>query len=186
MNARRSRILNEFSLWVAMSAARQGCPVRGKKLYPFLGSVDLTAIVDGEHEWTADGFESWHEAQAVGLAVAARIPIGWSAKLIAMLLKTRVYTGSEGHGSLTPLIHPPIDNALVAEIRRRYPLHDSRNRRLRSLCDAGVPITRIVTYEQYRDVIRGLREVATRENCTLFETESLWSARDADDPVANA
>ena len=104
--------------------------MRGKKLYPFLQSVDLTAIIDGEHEWTADGFESWHEAQAVGLAIAARIPIGWSAKLIAMLLKTRVYTGREGHDSLTPLVHPPIDNALVAEIRRRYvsqPKPDKRN-----------------------------------------------------------
>jgi hypothetical protein len=32
-------------------------------------------------------------------------------------------------------------------------------------------------------VINGLREVAARENCTLFETESLWSARDAEDEV---
>lgn len=177
--------MNEFSLWVAMSAARQGCPVRGRKLYPFLQSVDLTAILDGEHEWTADEFQSWHEAQAVALARAAEIPLGWSAKLIAMLLKTRVYLGREGHCSLAPLIHPPIDNALIAEIRRRYPLHDSRNTRLRNLCDCGVPISRIATYHQYRDVIRGLLEVATRENCTLFEIESLWRARDAEDPVGN-
>lgn len=156
----------------------KGAPCEERSSIRSCNRFDLTAIIDGEHEWTADGFESWHEAQAAGLAVAARIPIGWSAKLIAMLLKTRVYTGREGHRSLAPLIHPPIDNALVAEIRRRYPLHDSRNTSLRSLCDAGVPITRIVTYEQYRDVIRGLREVATRENCTLFETESLWSTRD--------
>lgn len=112
--------------------------------------------------------------------------MGWSAKLIAMLLKILVYVGSEGHPSLVPSLHPPIDNALIAEIRRRYPLRDSRNAVLRRRCGGGVPITRIVTYDQYRDVVLGLPEVATRENCTLFEIESLWSARDAEEVAARA
>lgn len=166
-----------------MSAARQGCSVRGKKLYPFLQSVDLTPILDGENEWTTDRFESWHEAQTGRLAAAARIFIGWAAKLIAMVLKTRVYLGKEGHVSLAAVIHPPIDNALITEIQRRYPYSDSQNRRLRNLCEGGIPISKILNYEQYRDVISGFKEVATREDCTLFETESLWSARRADDQV---
>ena len=183
MNARKLRIFNEFSMWVAMSAARQGCPVRGRKLYPFLQSVDLTAILDIDHEWTADGFQSWHQAQAVGLAVAAKIPVGWSAKLIAMLLKTRVYVGSEGHGSLAPLIHPPIDKALVAAIRHRYPLHDSRNSRLRRLCDGGVPMARIATYDQYRGVTQVCRKLQYERSvrclklklCGVLARQKIWS-----------
>jgi len=37
----------------------------------------------------------------------------------------------------------------------RCPLHDSRNARRRRLYEGGVPIARIVTYDRYRDVIRG-------------------------------
>ena len=40
--------------------------------------------------------------------------------------------------------------------------------------------SKIVTYDQYGDVINGLRLVAARENCTLFEVESLWSAPEVD------
>jgi hypothetical protein len=97
-----------------------------------------------------------------------------------MLLKTRIYPGGEGHASLAAVIHPPVDNALVSEIRRRYPSRDPRNAELLRLCDRGVPILKIVTYDQYGDVINGLRLVAARENCTLFEVESLWSAREVD------
>lgn len=163
-----------------MSAARQGCPVRGRKLYPFLRSVDLAPVLDQGRVWTSGEFEGWHESQAVGLAASAGIPIGWSAKLINMLLKTRVYAGGEGDASLKAVIHPPVDNALVGEIRRRYPSRDAANAELRRLCDRGVPISGIASYDQYRDVIKGLRLVAARENCTLFEAESLWSAREAD------
>jgi hypothetical protein len=180
MSAKRSRIISEFSLWVAMSAARQGSPVRGRKLYPFLLSVDLAPVLDQGHAWTPEEFQRWHEDQVTGLASAAGIQIGWGAKLIAMLLKTRVYLGGEGHPSLASLIHPPIDTALIREILRRYPRGDPKNARIAGLCKGGFPISKIVTYDQYREVIRGLREVAARENCTLFETESLWSAREAE------
>jgi hypothetical protein len=67
MSAKRSRIMSEFSLWVAMSAARQGSPLRGRKLYPFLQSVDLEAVLDQSHVWITEEFQRWHEDRVVAL-----------------------------------------------------------------------------------------------------------------------
>jgi len=178
MTPQRKRILQEFSLWVAVSAARQGIKIRGHKLYPFLQQVDLVTVLSPEHVWSDDDFEHWHEDQVTLLAKRAGIQIGWSAKLINMLLKTCVYIAREGHPTLAARIHPPIDNLLIREVCRRYPPANPRNRNLVRLCRGGVPISGILTYDQYRGVIRGLSEVASREGCNLFEIESLWSARD--------
>jgi hypothetical protein len=173
----RKKIIGEFSYWVAVSAARQGIPVRGRKLYPFLRGVDLASLLDPEHSWSDKDFAQWHHAQVLRLTDAAGINIGWSAKLINMLLKTSVYIAGEGHPSLAALIHPPIDNLLIQQICRRY-ASDPLNADLIRLCKTGVPISSIITYEHYRLVVGGLSQVARRENCSLFEVESLWSARD--------
>jgi|ERR1035441_7949062 hypothetical protein len=180
VRAQRSRIIHEFSLWVAVSAARQGIKVKGHKLYPFLNSVDLATVLDPNRSWTVEEFQCWHKGQVVRLDGAASIGIGWSAKLINMLLKTRVYVACEGHPSLPAVIHPPIDNFLIKHISNRYSSADPRNAAMLRMCKGGIPITGVRTYEQYLNVIDGLSQVAKRENCTLFEVESLWSARDAD------
>lgn len=36
----------------------------------------------------------------------------------------------------------------------------------------------MAAYEQYLDVVRGLKMVAEREGWTLFEVESLWRPQD--------
>ncbi len=84
----------------------------------------------------------------------------------------------EGHSSLRELIHPPIDNVLVDAIRKKYSKKRLQNRELRTLCDRGKPIKSMATYEQYLDVVRGLKMVAEREGWTLLEVESLWRPQD--------
>lgn len=140
---------------MAVSSARQGIKVKGHKLYPFLNDIDLATVLDPERSWAVDEFQCWHEDQVVRLEGAAKTGIGWSAKLVNMLLKTRVYVACEGHPSLAAVIHPPIDNLLIKQISRRYS-SDPRNRAMVRMCQGDIPITGIRTYEQYRNNWRPL------------------------------
>jgi hypothetical protein len=170
----RSKIVHNFSLWAAMSAARQGCPVRGKAIYPHLNRVNFDELLDKTDPVSDAEFSNWHRRAVESLAESMRVPTGWAAKLVNIVLKMRVFVGGDGHHSLRQLIHPPIDNGLVKAIREKYSKRHPRNRELRSLCDAGKPIKAMATYEQYLDVVRGLKMIAERECWTLFEVESLW------------
>jgi hypothetical protein len=45
---------------------------------------------------------------------------------------------------------------------------------IRKLCSKGKPSKSVKTYEDYLQVIKGLRIVAEIRRCSLFEVESLW------------
>ena len=175
---RRRKIILDFARWAAASAARQGADVRGRKLYPGIDEIDMdTLTVTTKDAWTEKEFQAWHKFQVEKLAEKTGLPVGWAAKILSMVTKVRIYMAREGDSSLLELIHPPIDNKLIDAIRSRYPLKsESRNPnfKLRELCDQGKPIDGLKTYEQYARVIEGLRMVAEREGCILFEVESLW------------
>jgi hypothetical protein len=175
---RRLKISRDFSLWVAMSAGRQGITVRGRQLYPHLRKIDLSSVLNAAESITPVEFSNWHKTSVEDLARSLDLPAGWAAKLINMILKVRVYVGREGPSALLGLLHPPIDNRLVDEILERYPKRNADHLELRRLCELGKPIKRMKTYDDYLNVIRGVRMVADREGCTLFEVESLWCVED--------
>jgi len=178
----RQMVIRSFARWAAASAARQGCPIRGRALYPYLDSVPLHEILSGEKPISAEEFAIWH--RRVVEALAAQPPnnpigTGWAAKLVNLLLKVRVYIGSEGRDGLRKYLHPPIDNQLIQTIREKYPLQGpeaGRNKMLRDKIDRFTTIVGIDSYDNtYLEIIDGLREVARRENCVeLCEVESLW------------
>ena len=174
-------MIHSFARWAAASAARRGCPVRGRALYPYLDSVPLHEILSSEKPVSAEEFAIWHRRVVEELAAQPLnnpIGIGWAAKLVNLLLKVRVYIGSEGHDGLRKCLHPPIDNQLIQAIRQKYPLQgpeEGMNRMLRNKIDRFTAIIGVDSYDTYLEIIDGLREVARRENCVeLCEVESLW------------
>lgn len=174
-------VIHSFARWAAASATRQGCPVRGRALYPYLDNVPLHEILSGERPIFPEEFANWHRRAVEALAIQPPgnpIGIGWAAKLVNLILKVRVYIGSEGRDGLRKCLHPPIDNQLIQAIRQKYPLQGPEggiNIVLRDKIDRFISIVGIDSYDTYLEIIDGLREVARRENCAeLCEVESLW------------
>jgi hypothetical protein len=115
----RRIIVGRFALWAAMSAARQGCDLRGRKWYEHLARVQLANLMAAASV-TRSSFREWHEREVQKLAFGAGVPIGWAAKMVNMLTKVHIYIAGRGDASLLAVIHPPIDNNLMAAIRRRF------------------------------------------------------------------
>jgi hypothetical protein len=171
----RTIIVERFALWAAMSAARQGCELRGRKWYEHLDRVDLASLIAAASV-TQPSFREWHEREVLKLAFGAGVPIGWAAKMVNMLTKVHIYIAGCGDASLLMVIHPPIDNNLMAAIRRRFLLNGPRKHaRIRELCERGKTISGISTYAQYSEVIEGLVLASECLGCTLFEIERLWN-----------
>jgi hypothetical protein len=160
-----------------MSAARQGIHFRGRKLYPYLEKIPINDLLGKEGPTSETEFSTWHKGASERLAESIQVEVGWSAKLINIILKVRVYIGSEGDHSLLALIHPPVDNRLIDGVCRQFSKSNPENAALRQLCKLGKPIKSMITYTDYVKVISGLRLVSARIGCTLFEVESLWSVQ---------
>jgi hypothetical protein len=171
----RKIIIERFALWAAMSAAKQGCGLRGRKWYEHLDRVDLASLIAAASV-TRSSFREWREREVQKLAFGAGVPIGWAAKMVNMLTKVHIYIAGCGNASLLTVIHPPIDNNLMAAIRRRFPLNGPmKHVRIRELCERGKTISGITTYAQYSEVIEGLVLASEYLGCTLFEIERLWN-----------
>jgi len=172
----RRIIVERFALWAAMSAARQGCDLRGRKWYEHLARVDLASFIAAGSSVTPSSFREWHEREVNKLASSAGVPIGWAAKMLNMLTKVHIYIAGCGDASLLTVIHPPIDTDLMAAVRRRFPLNGStKHARIRELCKRGKTISGITTYAQYSEVMEGLALASECLGCTLFEVERLWN-----------
>ena len=50
----------------------------------------------------------------------APFPVGWSAKLINVFLKTAVYAGGLGCESVLRALHPPLDNGLKKGLLKHF------------------------------------------------------------------
>ena len=143
---RRCQILAEYGKWTALSAVRSKCPIKATEPVYRLLKPEVTPF-----------------------------PVGWSAKLINVFLKTTAYVGDLGRAGLRAALHPPLDNRLrdhLVKCFRECP-------EIRDAVDFH-SITGIVTYEQYERIIDGCRaaaeELAKRGGtCSLFEVEQLWS-----------
>ena len=74
-------------------------------------------------------FNAWHKCQTEALCDRAKLhlpkgcseyPVGWSAKLINIFLKTAVYVGDLGRPRLRDVLHPPVDNILRKELKKHF------------------------------------------------------------------
>ena len=182
---RRCQILAEYGKWTALSAVRSKCPIKATEpVYRLLNRVAFDEVLDRDRgAISAQKFDAWHKRECVDLCDRANVlkpevtpfPVGWSAKLINVFLKTTAYVGDLGRAGLRAALHPPLDNRLrdhLVKCFRECP-------EIRDAVDFH-SITGIVTYEQYERIIDGCRaaaeELAKRGGtCSLFEVEQLWS-----------
>ena len=97
--AARRRIILEYAKWTAMSAARVGSPIRSREvLDPLLDGVPFDEVIDRDRgPICTDEFDSWHERETLRPCDRANhpereipLPVGWSAKLTNVFLKTAV------------------------------------------------------------------------------------------------
>ncbi len=190
--AARRRIILEYAKWTALSAARVGAPMRSRKaLYPLLDGVAFDEVLDCDRgAICSDGFDTWHKRETLHLCRRATrlqpetpFPVGWSAKLINVFLKTAVYVGDLGRDGLRGALHPPVDAGLRRGLEQRFRGRDF-------LGDVLVvrSISHINCYATYRTIIGGCREAARELKCTLIDLEQFagLGVLPGDDPEALA
>lgn len=169
MPDRRQIIIDRFARWAAASAARQGSKVRGRKWYHAIDNIDFTPLLRNKRI-SREEFDRWHRREVKKLDKTTGSGIGWAAKILDMVTKVKVYLASLGPPELTELIHPPIDNFLIDAVKDKY----RGCADIVKLCSIGKPISSLKRYEDYLRVIDGLRIVADKEGCSLFEVECFW------------
>ena len=112
---------------------------------------------------------------------ARELPIGWSAKLVNVFLKTTSYVGDLGREGLRDVLHPPLDTGLRKGLREYF-----RNRpdMLKTVV-AFRTISGIRCYAEYRTAIKGCCAAAKVLGCSaLIEVEQLagLGLRDGESP----
>ena len=90
--------------------------------------------------------------------------------MIANYLKTTCYLSCFGRPGLKEALHPPIDNILVARLRKCY-----KNKEIATGLEAFSTITAIRTRQQYQDIIKACKLASGQLKCTLFEVEQLFT-----------
>ena len=184
----RCQILIEYAKWTALSALRTGAPIKDKKtVYQLLDGVPFAEVLSGEAEIS---FDCWHQRATEALCCRANkylrdvalengkepaeFPVGWSAKLINVFLKTAVYAGGLGREGLRDVLHPPLDNGLRKGLIEHF--HGCPD--MLEMVDFKA-IKHITDYTDsaegpaYRTVIEGCRVAAEKLGCSLIEVEQL-------------
>ena len=176
----RCQILVEYAKWTALSAVKAGCPIKSRKtVYQLLNDVAFAEVLSGEAKISKDDFDAWHRRETETLCCRATalkpegkpFPVGWSAKLINVYLKTAVYVGDLGREGLRDALHPPLDNRLKKKLKK----HFKGRRDMVQKVDFGA-IKHIMRYEQYREVIAACTVAADDLHCSLLEVDQLWSS----------
>ena len=172
----RCQILVEYAKWTARAAVAAGAPIKDREtVYQLLDGVAFGEMLSGA-EVSAERFDCWHQHETEELCSeadkcrsdVAPFPIGWSAKLINVFLKTAVYAGGLGREGLCDVLHPPLDSGLrIGLIKHFHGRVDMRKK-----VDFG-KIKHIVDYAGYRTVIEGCRVAADELGCSLIEVEQL-------------
>ena len=171
----RCQILVEYAKWTALSAVRTGAPIRDREtVYRLLDGVAFAEVFSGAV--SAERFDRWHQSATEALCSAADnlkrdvtpFPVGWSAKLVNVFLKTAVYAGGLGREGLRDVLHPPLDNGLRKGLKRYF---RGRPDMLEKV-DFGA-IKHITDYTTYLTVIEGCHVAAKKLGCSLIEVEQL-------------
>lgn len=169
----RWMITDRFAKWTVSSALRNlGSPIRRQEtiydaLYvvPFheLFNRDLGPI--GEEE-----FVGWHvDAVAVLQAFERRLSVGWAAKMVAIYLKTTCYLAGYGREGLDQVIHPPLDNRLMRNLKRAFRDNLEVAAGLRHFRSIGA-----MDDDDYLAIIAACRLIAGELGCSLFEVEQFF------------
>ena len=171
----RWAITHEFARWATQSALRSGSPIKSRDdVYTALGNIDFRPLFD-EARGPIDQaeFSAWHRnAISNLLETEPRLNAGWSAKIIAVYLKTSCYLAGFGREGLERVIHPPIDNILITNLRRRFRQHLE--------IYSGLATFRTIsslTTDDYESVIGSIYRIAQDEHCSLFEVERYFQPR---------
>ena len=179
----RCQILVEYAKWTARAAVNAGGPIKDTDtVYQLLDGVAFGEVLSGAQ---AERFDAWHQRETEALCCrankhlrdvahengnqpAAEFPIGWSAKLINVFLKTAAYAGGLGREALCAVLHPPLDNGLKRGLQRHF---RGRPDMLEKV-DFGA-IKDIKKYPRYLAVIEGCCVAAKELECYLIEVEQL-------------
>ena len=163
----RNQILDRFSRWTAVSAARsisREAVCTGFDIIPF---DDVLNPLKGPI--THEAFNAWHKNQVEAFCHKQNLCVGWAAKLINVFLKTQCYVGQRGREGLIDVIHPPIDTVLVRRLRQecseifRPPLFRY-----------NFTIKGIKGYLKYEGIMDSVRCLANKRGCRLIEVEQYW------------
>jgi hypothetical protein len=141
-------IIKTFSEWIAFSGTRSGSPLKSRAdVYPLIQLPNYDEILKGKKDISKVEFEEWHQRNSELISsqnTKRKMPIGWSAKLINLYLKSMVYVAKVGRPNLIELTH--------SEVR----------------------IKNIQTYAQYKVIIKGMEKIASGEKMKLIEVEKYW------------
>lgn len=182
----RKAIIENYSIWTAYSAARVGCPFRGKALGEEFKRIVIDSgrleILSGKEPISNEEFSDWHEKMVLDLsamkkAKGKKIGVGWAAKILNVFLKTYAYVGDQGRPNIRMFLHPPLDTILIKRIMDHENLKtDSKeNIALRKTIRKAIPISSLKSYKTYLAVIKALRRFAEIiGKKTVFELEDFW------------
>jgi len=168
--SRRSEIVRDFARWVAYcsvaAVADEG------EVYAALDRVDFGALFDRERGGvSAAEFAAWHRAATETASRAApSLNAGYAAKMINEYLKTRCYVGGFGRDGLADAIHPPIDDGLIAGLRKNL----SARAELRDDLASVPSMERMNGYGEYEILIRVCERAARITGSSLLEAELFW------------
>ena len=200
MSTPRDKIVTDFARWTALSATRSKSPIKSRKdVYGLLDKVDFSLLFEVDREPINDvEFDDWHKSTVAEMCQAQpELNVGWAAKIINVYLKTRCYVGGYGRDNLINVIHPPIDNPLMEELKRKYEkrlLSTTRTTKkdvsydvlefLVNLSELAefrnyLGIGEVKTYQQYEAIIQSCKEFSKLYDCSLFEVEQFWPGADS-------
>ena len=165
-------ITREFARWTAYSALRSGSPVKSREdVLAALDAVSFKRLFDkGYGPIDKAEFSAWHtETVSAMLDFDSRLTVGWAAKMIAVYLKTTCYLAGFGRDGLSLVIHPPIDNILIKNLRRQFWASPNIMRGL----DRFTTI-RDMDFEDYAAIIEACELAAEELGYTLFEVEQFF------------
>ena len=178
------KIICDYAKWTALSAARvPKAPIKDRKtVYQLLEGADqadgrhvdgvaFAKVLSGETKIDADEFNVWHECETDALCRradefkpgVAPFPVGWSAKLINVYLKTtaslcRDHRTPRPSQRTAPATRPHPPEGADAPLQETGPVGHARESELR--CDQEHHMLQV----RYREVIEGC---AARRPMTL-------------------
>ena len=168
----RFKIADTYSRWTALSSTRSGSPLKSREdIYTLLMKVDFNEILISKISIEKEEFNEWHKKNAELLnSFRPEMQIGWTTKLINIYLKTMVYIGQFGSKELITHIHPPIDAGLLAGIKEKFQDDNSISEKI----NFNIKIKDIQSYEDYKNIIDVMEEIADKQNCLSIEVEQFW------------
>lgn len=172
------KIANTFGHWTAQSAMRgwnQGNVDRA------LSQLDFGPLFDTElGRIEKEDFERWHAGVIQGIQrlelkdrdgnPKGTMPFGWAAKMIAVYLKTTCYLAGFGRENLDNVIHPPIDNGLVRNLKSGFNRSPQLIQGLQAFGSIGG-----LNVAAYYACIESCRLIADERTCKLVEVEQFWT-----------